>query len=152
MGNESSRFALWAGMAMVGVGCSGAGEAANPSAGEAPVVLSFKTDVTSLQEGGSVTFSAVLTHPLGVEALRGGTLIDPETGDAYGAFRAGPQNGEFEILVPWSQINTGSGVNSAWSQHGPRSFVAHFVDESGGSAEASVTLTLAGKGWTDGGL
>jgi hypothetical protein len=139
-------------MAMVGVGCSGAGETPRTSAGDAPVVLSFKTDVTSLQEGGAVTFSAVLTHRLGVEALRGGTLLDPETGDAYGAFRAGPQKGEFELLVTWSQINTGLGVDSAWSRNTPRSFVAQFVDASGGSAEASVTLTLAGKGWTDGGL
>lgn len=70
-------------------------DVARDAGSSAPVFLSFGTDVTSLTEGGTVTFTAVLTDPDGLMDLVGGTLLDAAGVARYGAFMASGGTGSY---------------------------------------------------------
>src|SRR5262249_23050826 len=62
---------------------SGTCELADP---DAPTIATLGTSASSLDEGDSVTFTALVTDPQGASDVVGGTLVDPSTGTTYGAF------------------------------------------------------------------
>ncbi|MCK6530673.1 hypothetical protein L6R50_24975 [Myxococcota bacterium] len=109
-----------------------------PAAG-APVVLDFSTDATSIVEGQSVVFTAVVTDPDGIDDLIGGTLLAP-SGGTYGAFVTAAQEGAYSLAVAWSQMDTVASIEFATEED--REFVARFYDQGGHTAEASVFVRL----------
>jgi hypothetical protein len=114
---------------------------AGPSA-DAPTFLSLGTNVTAVLEGESITFSAVLTDPQGIDDLIGGTLKDPG-GATYGAFATSGQEGSYGITLSWDQINQVAPITFDAGSSQQREFVAEFFDAAGNVATKSVLVTLA---------
>jgi hypothetical protein len=125
-------------IAIGGATSSGPGE---PSSPDAPIFLSFGTSVSTLTEGDSVTFTAVLTDPQGIDDLIGGTLKD-ENGTPYGAFATSGEEGAYETTIDWSDIENSSPIFFASGQSLKRSFLAEFFDAEGNSATQAAALTL----------
>lgn len=123
-----------------------AGQGPSTGAGgpNAPVFLDFGTSVSAITGYGassSVTFTAVLTDPDGVDDLIGGTLKD-ESGSPYGAFATSGQEGAYALALTWEQIDATSSITFAPGTNGQRSFVAEFFDVAGHKVQATATLTL----------
>jgi hypothetical protein len=146
-------------------GSTGSGGAASSSATSssggavegAPSFLSFAASTTTLRgpiedeegrgtPGESVTFTAVLTDPQGIDDLIGGTLKDSE-GTTYGAFVTSAQEGAYEITVSWAQIHQASSVSFAQETTLARTFVAEFFDQAGHPAAQTQVVDLTCDGW-----
>ncbi|MBX3156438.1 MAG: hypothetical protein KF773_10600 [Deltaproteobacteria bacterium] len=123
----------------------GPADPAGPDAGEmssphAPVILSFGTNVTTLTEGQTVTFTVVLTDPDGIDDLIGGTLTD-ETGEHhYGAFATSSQEGAYSLALSWDAIQQVEDIT--FKTGTTRKFTAEFFDTAGHSTKRSATLQL----------
>lgn len=115
-----------------------------------PSFLSFGTNVTTLKQGDSVIFSAVVTHPSGLDHIAGGTLTDASGAIQYGAFGSGTQKGGYQVALSWAEINQSDPINFVTSDQ--RAFVAQFFDTDGRRSTKSITLTLScdGKAACDG--
>jgi len=75
------------------------------------VILSFSSNTTLIEYQQTLTISAVLTDPDGIDDLIGGVLIDPTSGNSYGSFATAAAEGSYMISVPWSQLNTVVTIN-----------------------------------------
>jgi hypothetical protein len=104
-----------------------------------PNILSFGTDVTSLDVNQFFHVVAIVTHPDGLDQLVGGRLTDPTGMVNYDAFIADRQ-GSYAITLSWNQLNQVSPITFVHS--GERTLVGQFYDQAGHSASRSVTLTL----------
>jgi hypothetical protein len=71
----------------------------------APVFLSLQTNASSLTAGESITFTAVLIDPDGVDDIVGGTLSDLTGMIGYGPFVAAGQPGTYSIMVSWDAMH-----------------------------------------------
>jgi hypothetical protein len=129
------------GPATTGSSTSGGGGAMNSP----PVFLSFGTSLTSITEGQTVNFTAVLTDLDGINDVIGGTLVD-QFGGTYGAFVTSAQEGAYQLDVTWAQVNQMMAVDLAYGATGQRSFTATFFDQGGNSVQKAVALTLTCKG------
>jgi len=110
----------------------------------APEFLSFGTNVPALDGGAdtpSVTFTAVVTDPDGVDDVIGGSLLD-QSGAPYGAFATSGQEGAYEMTLTWEQINTVSAIDFDPGPGASRTFTAEFFDASGKKATRSISLSL----------
>lgn len=116
---------------------AGACELDGPSG---PLILRFNTDVFDLSEGETVTFSAVVTDPDGIEDLIGGTLDDPVTGRSYGSFSTSSSEGAYGLTLTWEQIHRTRLIE--FTEDTPRTFEAVFFDVSGSDATARLDITL----------
>jgi hypothetical protein len=106
-----------------------------------PQLLTLGVNTTTLTPAGELVFSAVVTHPAGLDAIAGGTLKDPESGGTYGGFGAGTQKGAFEVRLRWYDINA---VRPAtFDGQTERTFVAEFFDIAGRRATRSAVVTLS---------
>ena len=65
----------------------------------APVLLSLQTNVPKITAGESVTFTAILTDPDGVDDIVGGTLSDTTGSIGYGPFVAAGQPGTYSSVA-----------------------------------------------------
>jgi len=108
------------------------------------MVLSFSASSSTLTQGQSITFSAIVTTPSGVDALAGGTLATPDGAGTYGPFDAGTQKGAFSLVLSWTQMNQTLPIDFADAD--ARTFQAVFFDTSGRRATAAVAVTLSCSG------
>ena len=121
--------------------------------GSNPRFLSLGTNATSISPGESITFTAVLTDPDGIDDLIGGTLF--ATGNQtqqYGAFTAGAQEGAYELTVSWSEMNQLAPIEFVGNSSA-RKFTAIFYDSAGHSVQRIITIDLtckSGSGACDG--
>src|SRR5262249_50741953 len=130
-----------AGGSEAGAGGSGASTASSSSGAtcqapfdlDAPKVLSFGTNVTTLTEGQSVSFSTVVTDPQGIDNLIGGTLKD-ENGATYGSFATSGQEGAYALTLSWDAINQVEAIAFDYGGKATRTFAAEFFDVEGHSA------------------
>jgi hypothetical protein len=109
-----------------------------------PTILSYGTNVTTISPDVMVTFTAVLTDPMGIDNLAGGSLTSPDGSIQYGPFAIGAQKGAYAITLTWDQVNQAQTINFATSQI--RTFVGTFFNAQGGKVSRSTTLTLTCKG------
>ena len=134
----------------VAIGCSGGSESGPDTPGTtvdagviaapgSPVFLSLGTNVTSLTEGESITFTAVLTDPDGVSDVIGGSLIS-ESGATYGAFSTSGQEGSYSLSVSWGDIHQVNEITFNGSDD--RLFKAQFFDQAGNEAVKTINIEL----------
>jgi photosystem II stability/assembly factor-like uncharacterized protein len=103
-------------------------------------ILSLGTNVTSLTEGGSVRFTAVVTHTDGLAKLLGGQLQSPDGKIKFGAFVAGA-GGAYSLDLTWAQIHQAQAIS--FDQQQTRSFTAEFYDVDGNKVTGNIDLTLS---------
>ncbi len=124
------------------IACSAGDEQAG-SAG-APSFLSLGTSVDTLTEGTSVTISAVLNDPDGIDDLIGGSLQSPDGKISYGAFASSAQEGAYSLTISWDDFQAAQSLD--FDGETTRTVVAEFFDSDGHAArrELSLRFTCAG--------
>ena len=110
-----------------------------------PQIIVLGSNVTSITEGESVTFTAVVTDPNGIDDVIGGTLRDPG-GAIYGAFATSSQEGAYQIVLSWSQIHQVLPIQFDEGASPERELVAEFFDQAAHTASKSISLTLSCEG------
>ena len=104
-----------------------------------PIISSVATSAKALEEGGTVTFTAVVTHPEGTQALVGGNLKSAKGDITYGPFiAASGKGGSYSIDLSWTKIDAGEPIT--FTDQGSRNFTAEFVDENGRRSTRTVSL------------
>jgi len=126
------------GTCTTGLVCDASGQCVQAAA-HAPSILSFTANVSSITEGGSVTFSAVVTDPDGIADLAGGTLKDTDSGSTYGAFSQ-VSGGSFTHAVTWQAMQAVNSISFTTSM--TRSFTAEFFDSTGKRGGSSTAMRL----------
>jgi hypothetical protein len=107
----------------------------------APVFLSLQSNVSKITSGESVTFTAVLTDPDGVDDIVGGTLSD-ETGKiGYGPFVAAGQPGTYSITVSWDAMQQADPIEFENADL-MRVFRAEFYDQAAHKVRKDTNLAL----------
>lgn len=104
-----------------------------------PVIISFTTNVSSISQYESVTFTAVVTDPDGAADLLGGTLSAPG-GSTYKSFESTGTPGTFSLVLSWDEINFVQAIN--FTSTDSRSFVGTFYDVASHQTTATVAITL----------
>jgi hypothetical protein len=108
------------------------------SAPGSPKFLSFGTDSTKFTEGQSITFTAVLTDPDGIEDLIGGSLKSEDGLHNFGAFATAAQEGAYSFELTWSKLNNALDLTFEGEQS--YTFIAEFFDAAGNTASRSATI------------
>jgi hypothetical protein len=109
----------------------------------APRILSFGTSspqLLSLEE--TLTITAVLTDPDGVDDLVGGSLLDPDSGATYGAFATSAQEGAYEISLDMQRIYEVARVEAIWPEATTVRFRARFFDQAGNEVTADASVDV----------
>jgi len=107
----------------------------------APVFLSFSTNVKKLTDGESVTFTAILTDPDGVDDIVGGSLLSEDESSDFGPFVAAGQPGTYSIVLSWDQIHQAAPINFENGEM-PRVFQARFFDQKANKASKTAQIVL----------
>lgn len=107
-----------------------------------PQFLELGTNVSTLYDGESVIFTAVLTDPDGVEDVLGGSLKHAD-GSLYGTFDSGGQPGSYQMQVDWYAINQVASIDFAYGASQARGFIAEFWDSKGHVSTKEVNVALA---------
>jgi hypothetical protein len=123
-----------------GPGGPDASPPADAPVGGAPRILQIGTDVSTLTEGESATFTAIVTDPDGIADLIGGSLEDPVSGALYGAFAVAGDEGAYSLRLSWADVHRVRAI--AFAAPEDRGFRARFFDTAGHRAEALVDLRL----------
>ncbi len=111
------------------------------SAAGGPTFLSFGTNVKSITEGASVTFTTVVSHPQGTDALAGGSLISLDGAIQYGPFSTGgAQKGAYSLTLSWYEISKSKTIEFTKEEN--RVFVAEFFDAEGRRSTKTVSIKL----------
>ena len=76
-----------------------------PSDPQSPNILSISSNLTRMTDDDVLNIVAIVTDPDGIEDLIGGELI-AEDGASYGAFATSAQEGAYEIVLTWSDLDT----------------------------------------------
>jgi hypothetical protein len=121
-----------------GTGPSGGTGGTAPSESP-PMILTFATSVTSIEPRQSVTFTAVVTDPDGIDNLIGGTLAAPGGTPSYGAFMTAAAEGSYSLALSWEQIQQATPLPDD-STEGMLTFEAKFFDAEGNSATQTVMV------------
>ena len=107
----------------------------------APVFLSLQTNVAKITAGESVTFTAVLTDPDGVDDIVGGTLLDVTGKIGYGPFFAAGQPGTYSMMVSWDSMQQADPIQFEGTEL-IRVFRAEFYDQGAHKVHQDVDLAL----------
>ena len=107
----------------------------------APVILSLQTNVPKITAGESVTFTAVLTDPDGVDDIVGGTLSDTTGNIGYGPFVAAGQPGTYSITVSWDAMQQAEPIEFENADL-MRVFRAEFYDQAAHKVHQDTSLAL----------
>jgi len=99
------------------------------------------TSAVTLTEGDTVTFTAIVTSPLGPSDVAGGVLRDTSGTITYGPFIKGSGGGDYSITLGWDQVSAAAPLNFGLTPE-TRNFVADFVDVAGTHATQSASLTF----------
>jgi len=108
--------------------------------GSGPDILMFSTNVTHITEDQTVTFSAIVTDPDGIDDLIGGNLGDPG-GGTYGTFATTAQEGAYQMTLSWDDIGYVRPIQITGGL-AQRSFEARFFDQAGNQATGAVAIDL----------
>ncbi len=119
--------------------CDDAG-ACIAAAADAPRIIDFSTNVTTITPNDIARFSAIVTDPDGIDDLIGGTLKSP-SGATFGSFQTAAAEGSYQLEVTWNDINTVQPI--VFDRSVERTFIAEFFDQAGNRVQREVTLTLA---------
>lgn len=120
--------------------CNSAGQCEGGGDPSAPVIISLSTNITSMEPDDTLTFSAVVTDPDGIDDLIGGTLSNPG-GGTYGSFATAAGEGAYALSLSWSQIDAVEPI--PLEPYGvERRFLAEFFDQAGHSTSRVVDVTL----------
>jgi hypothetical protein len=106
-----------------------------------PVFLTFSVNTMLLEYRQTLTVTAVLTDPDGIDDLIGGTLLDAESGGTYGSFAVAAAEGSYSLSLTWEQLNTTHSIE-ALPIGVERTFRAQFFDSAGHSATRDLTVRL----------
>jgi hypothetical protein len=117
------------------------GGSGGTSADGAPVFLTFSANTMLLEYEQTLTVTAVLTDPDGIDDLIGGTLLDPDTGGTYGSFSVAAAEGSYSLSLTWEQLKTTRTIE-AEPLGVTRSFRAQFFDAAGHMATRDLGITL----------
>lgn len=119
------------------------------SSTSSPDILTFTASTTELAAGDSITFSAVVTDPDGIDDLIGGLLSTP-SGDGYGSFASSAQEGSYSLRLTWEDLETVEVIE--FDEELSRTFQATFYDVAGNTSAARITVVLHadGDGYCDG--
>jgi hypothetical protein len=127
--------------------CEAAGEGEGEGEGErepgGPEILQLSTNVTTLDETGTLVVTAVVTDPDGVDDVIGGSLRAPD-GATYGAFTTSAAEGAYEIRVDWFELHAVAAIE--FTDSATRAFEAEFFDQGGARATRGFSVTLACSG------
>ncbi len=106
-----------------------------------PQILSLATNTTLLDEHGTLAITAIVTDPNGIDDVIGGTLTDPDTGAAYGAFATSASEGAYELELSWRDIEAVQPIDTPIGG-AERDFLVQFFDQAGHTAQQTVSVTL----------
>ncbi len=124
--------------------CGAGGDGGTPQADQgvsppgAPQFLSFGTSATRITQGQSVTFTAVLTDPDGIEDLIGGSLKSADGQRDFGAFATAAQEGAYSFKLSWTDLD--DALDLTFTGEKSYTFVAEFFDAGGKRSSRSATL------------
>ena len=93
-----------------------------------------------IPEGESLTITAIMTDPDGIQDVIGGTLASEDDTVQYGVFAAQGDEGAYALTITWDTIHQVQPVE--FSTEHSRTFVASFFDQDGHRAERVLTITL----------
>jgi hypothetical protein len=124
-----------------GGGSSGAG--ANMTVPGGPDVIGLVATPASMTEGDTVTITATVTDPDGLEDLVGGMLQNSDGGAVYGPFTQ-LSGGTFSIALSWTQLNQVEPIH--FDTELLRTLRAEFTDTTQkiGAGTVDVTLSCGG--------
>jgi hypothetical protein len=104
-----------------------------------PQILSLSTNVNRITESESFRISAIVTDPDGIDDLIGGELVN-EQGASLGTFSTNAQEGAYEMIVSWADIDDSDPIELYADLDRP--LLARFYDVAGHTAQRIVTITL----------
>lgn len=113
----------------------------NPPSEDRPRILTMSSNVTTLDNQGTLVITAVVTDPDGVDDLIGGALVDPDSNATYGAFATSAAEGAYEIRLTWGQLNEVRRIDAPVAG-APREFLAQFYDVAGHVADEELSIKL----------
>jgi hypothetical protein len=122
-------------------GTTGGGSGGAVGGAGAPIFLTLTANTALLEYQQTLTVAAVLTDPDGIDDLIGGVLVDPTTGNSYGAFMTAAAEGSYSLMVPWAAINTVAAID-ADPPGVDRRFRAEFFDSAGHKTTRDLTVRL----------
>ncbi|MCA9523485.1 MAG: hypothetical protein KC609_21065 [Myxococcales bacterium] len=115
------------------------GDVGGRSTSEGPKILALSTNVTSLTENETITFTAIVTHPAGIDQVIGGTLSDP-SGAVFGSFSTAAQEGAYSLTLSWAALDQVRSIE--FEQSDTRQVIATFYDVVGHDVSRSLTFQL----------
>ena len=107
----------------------------------APGFLSLQTNVSKITAGETVTFTAVLTDPDGVDDIVGGTLSDDTGKIGYGPFVAAGQPGTYSVTLSWDAMQQADPIEFENADL-TRVFRAEFYDQAAHKVHQDTNLAL----------
>ncbi len=107
---------------------------------DGPRIIDLSINTTMATPSTTLTISAIVTDPDGIDDLIGGTLKSP-TGASYGAFQTSAAEGSYELMLTWTQLNTVQPI--LFDAPITRDIIAEFYDQAGNRVQRSLSLTLA---------
>jgi hypothetical protein len=135
--------------AVVSWGCGGQKEAdntvdlgSNRSSKNAPRFLSTGQDVDRVTPQGSVTFSALVTDPNGIEDIVGGEIRDVQTGRTIASLSTAADEGSYQAVLTWTTIRKVWDQNLEPEESASRQFAIEIQDRAGHTASRNVSATL----------
>ena len=105
-----------------------------------PVFHQFGSNVRWMTEGESITITAVVSDPDGIDDVIGGTLRTPDGVSTYGAFQTTDQEGAYELQLTWDQVNRIEPIN--FDARSVLVVVAEFFDADGHRGAETLALEL----------
>ena len=121
-------------------GVSPMGGTSQGTGGNVPQIISLLSNVSTITEGESVTFTAIVTDADGISDVIGGTLTSEDGTAAYGAFATGDQEGSYELVLSWAQMHQVTPIE--FDAPTMRNLVASFFDQAGHSVTKALAVTL----------
>ncbi len=107
----------------------------------APRILSLQVNAVAIDPTQTLTVTAIVTDPDGIDDLIGGTLGEPASARSYGAFATSATEGAYQISLPWQGINTVAPIDAP-PGGAERTFRATFYDVAGHAVQGDVVATL----------
>jgi hypothetical protein len=121
--------------------CSSSGQCLRP-APSAPRILNLSVDNPEVPPDGSITVSAIVTDPDGIDDLVGGLLVDPDTNATYGSLATSAAEGAYSLTLSWSRLNTVRPIRGDRGGQDARVLRATFFDQAGNETSGELPIRL----------
>ena len=106
---------------------------------DAPTIVQFSSNRTTLTEDGTLVLSAIVTDPQGVDDVIGGTLESP-TGALYASFATSASEGSYGASLNWNSIHQVDTIEFRVSKE--IVLVAKFFDQAANATSRTLTIRL----------